>query len=105
MDSVGTATYAPDYITVYSGDTGSTFSAPLVRNGVPDLAVFDIVNPTGQTFSVAQWQLGSPAGNVSAMSLVTFDLIPVPEPSTVGLLAAAGVVGGLVVRRRRSPNA
>jgi hypothetical protein len=105
VDSVASATYAPDYITVYSGDTGSTFSTQLTRNGVPDMAVFDIVNPTGQTFFVAQWQLGSPTGNPSAMSLVTFDLIPVPEPSTVGLLAAAGVVGGLVVRRRRSPIA
>jgi hypothetical protein len=68
------------------------------------MAIFDIVNPTGQTFYVAQWQTAG-TQSVSAMSLVTFDLIPVPEPSTVGLLAAAVVVGGLVVRRRRSPIA
>lgn len=102
VDSVAGGTYAPDYITVYTGETGSTFSTQLTRNGAPDMAIFDIVNPTGQTFSVAQWQLGSPAGNVSAMSLVTFDLIAVPEPSAVGLLAAAGIVGGLRLRRRRS---
>jgi len=105
IDSVGGGTYAPDYITVYSGDTGSTFSTQLTRDGSPDMAVFDIVNPSGQTFSVAQWQLGSPVGNPSAMSLVTFDLIPLPEPSTVGLLAAASVAGGLFVRRRQSPGA
>lgn len=105
VDSVGDGTYAPNYITVYSGDTGSIFSTQLTRNAVPDMAVFDIVNPAGQTFFVAQWQLGNPAGNVSAMSLVTFDLIPVPEPSTVGLLGAAGVAGGLFARRRRSLNA
>jgi len=105
VDSVGAGTFAPDYITVYSVDTGSTFSTQLTRNAVPDMAVFDIVNPAGQTFFVAQWQLGNPAGNVSAMSLVTFDLIPVPEPSTVGLLAAAGVACGIGAKRRRSLRA
>jgi hypothetical protein len=102
VDSVASGQYAPDYITVFSADTGSTFSLPLVRDGVPDLAVFDIVNPTGQLFSVAQWQLGDPVGNPSAMSLVTFDLIVVPEPSMHAALAIGGVAGGLVIRRRRS---
>jgi hypothetical protein len=101
VDSVGGGTYAPDYITVYTGETGSTFSTQLTRDGVPDMAVFDIVNPSGQTFSVAQWQLGNPVGNVSAMSLVTFDVIPVPEPSAFALLAVAGIAGRLCHRRRR----
>jgi hypothetical protein len=104
VDSVGSLTFAPDYITVYSVETGSTFSTQLTRNAVPDMAVFDIVNPTGQTFSVSQWQLGNPVGNVSAMSLVTFDVIPVPEPSAVVLLAFAGIAGGLChLRRRKEP--
>jgi hypothetical protein len=106
VDSVGTALYAPNYVGIYSPTLtpNTTLSAALTRDGVPDMAIFDIVNPTGQTFYVAQWQTAG-TQSVSAMSLVTFDLIPVPEPSTVGLLAAAGVVGGLVVRRRRSPIA
>jgi hypothetical protein len=105
VDSVASPTYAPDYVGIYSNATGTVFSSLLVRNGVPDMAIFDIVNPAGQTFTVAQWQLANNQGSVSAMSLVTFDLIAVPEPSTVGLLAAAGVASGLFVRRYRSPRA
>lgn len=104
VDSVASATYAPDYVGIYSNATGTVFSSLLVRNGAPDMAIFDIVNPAGQTFTVAQWQLANNQGSVSAMSLVTFDLIPVPEPSTVGLLAAAGVACGIAAKRRRSPR-
>jgi len=99
VDSVGSATYAPDYVTVYTGGIGSTFSSQLTRDGTPDMAVFDIVNPSGETFSVAQWQLGTPS--VSAMSLVTFDLIAVPEPSSIALLATgAAAFAGRRFRRR-----
>jgi len=101
VDSVGSGTFAPDYVGIYSPTTGTVYSSLLTRDGTPDMAVFDIVNPTGQSFTVAQWQLAG-TNNVSAMSLVTFDVIPVPEPSGFTILAAAGVVGGLFVRRRRS---
>jgi hypothetical protein len=101
VDSVGSGTFAPDYVGIYSATTGTVYSSLLTRDGTPDMAVFDIVNPTGQSFTVAQWQLAG-TNNVSAMSLVTFDVIPVPEPSGFTILAAAGVVGGLFVRRRRS---
>jgi hypothetical protein len=101
VDSVGPGTFNPDYVGIYSPTTGTVFSSLLTRDGTPDMAVFDIVNPTGQSFTVAQWQLAG-TNNVSAMSLVTFDVIPVPEPSGFTILAAAGVVGGLFVRRRRS---
>ena len=101
VDSVGSASFAPDYVGIFSAATGTIFSSLLTRNGTPDMAVFDIVNPTGQTFTVAQWQLAG-TQNVSAMSLVTFDVIPVPEPSAAVLLAAGGLAGVVVIRRRRS---
>lgn len=102
VDSVGTGVYAPDYVGIYSPalTPNTTLSAALTRDGVPDLAVFDIVNPTGQTFYVAQWQTAG-TQSVSAMSLVTFDLIAtaVPEPSTIALLAIGG--GSFAIRRLR----
>lgn len=101
VDSVGSASFAPDYVGIFSSATGTVYSSLLTRDGTPDMAVFDIVNPTGQSFTVAQWQLAG-TNNVSAMSLVTFDVIPVPEPSGFTILAAAGIIGGLFVRRRRS---
>lgn len=100
VDSVGSGSYAPDYVGIYSNVTGTVFSTKLTRDGSPDMAVFDIINPTGQTFTVAQWQLNG-TQSASAMSLVTFDVIAVPEPSAAVLLAAAGTVAGAFVRRRR----
>lgn len=103
VDSVGNGTYAPNYVGLYTPSLNTTFSAALTRDGSPDMAVFDIVNPAGETFTVAQWQLAG-TNSASAMSLITFDLIAaVPEPSTIGLLAAGGVVVvARVLRRRRS---
>jgi hypothetical protein len=101
VDSVGTGNYAPDYITIYTPSTGAVYSSLLTRDGVPDMAIFDIANPAGETFSVAQWQLGNPTGNPSAMSLVTFDTIVVPEPSSVALIAVGGVAVAAGLRRRR----
>jgi hypothetical protein len=99
-DSVGSATYAPDYITIYTASTGTVYSSRLTRDGVPDMAIFDIVNPAGETFTVAQWQLDG-TQSVSAMSLVTFDTIVVPEPSSVALIAVGGVAVAAGLRRRR----
>ena len=100
VDSVGTATYAPDYLTIYSPSTGSVYSSLLTRDGIPDMAIFDFVNPAGETFTVAQWQLNG-TQSVSAMSLVTFDTIVVPEPSSVALIAVGGVAVAAALRRRR----
>lgn len=101
VDSVADGTYAPNYVGIYSNSTGTIFSSALTRDGTPDMAVFDIVNPAGETFSVAQWQL-SGTQSASAMSLVTVDTIVVPEPSSMSLVALGGVaVAGWVRRRRR----
>ncbi len=100
VDSVAVGTYAPDYVSIYSNSTGTVYSSALNRDGIPDMAVFDIVNPSGETFTVAQWQLAG-TQSASAMSLVTFDTIVVPEPSSVALIAVGGVAVTAGLRRRR----
>jgi hypothetical protein len=101
VDSVADGTYAPNYVGLYSDATGTVFSSALTRDGTPDMAVFDVVNPTGQTFTVAQWQLAG-TNSASAMSLVTFDVIAaVPEPSTLALLPVAGILLAFRAHRRR----
>jgi hypothetical protein len=104
VDTAGAGAYAPNYVGIYSPTLtpNTTLSSALTRDGIADFAVFDIVNPTGQTFSVAQWQTAG-TESVSVMSLVTFDLIPaaVPEPSTVVLFAAGGLAIAVKAMRRR----
>lgn len=39
-------------------------------------------------------------GTPGSESVTTFDPVPVPEPSTIALLAIGGVVAGLAARRR-----
>lgn len=101
VDSVADGAYAPNYVGIYSNATNTVYSSALTRDGTPDMAVFNIVNPAGETFTVSQWQLAG-TQSASAMSLMTFDVIPLPEPSGFTILAAAGVVGGLFARRQRS---
>jgi DNA-binding beta-propeller fold protein YncE len=100
VDSVNSATYAPNYVSLYSNATNTIVSSALTRDGVPDMAVFDIVNPAGETFTLAQWQTVG-TQSASAMSLVTFDLVAVPEPSSLALLAAAASAAAIFVVRRR----
>lgn len=100
VDSVADGTYAPNYVGIYSNSTGTVFSSALTRDGVPDMAVFDIVNPAGETFTVAQWQLAG-TQSASAVSMVTFDTIVVPEPSSVALIAVGGATVAAFLRRRR----
>lgn len=104
VDSVADGTYAPNYVGIYSNSTGTVFSTALTRDGTPDMAVFDIVNPAGETFTVAQWQLAG-TQSASAMSLVTFDTIVVPEPSSVALIAVGGVAVAACLKRRRKQAA
>ncbi len=101
VDSVADGAYAPDYVGIYSEATGTVYSSALTRNGTPDMAVFDIVNPASQTFTVSQWQLAG-TQSASAMSLMTFDVIPLPEPSAVVLVAMGGLACAVASMRRRA---
>ena len=98
VDSVGSGTYAPNYVSIYNATTGSIFSSALTRDGVPDMPFFDISGVNGDSFAVALWQ-NSPDAGPAALSLVTFDVIP--EPST-WLLLSAGLCVVIFLRRRRT---
>jgi hypothetical protein len=102
VDSVGSGAYAPNYVGIYNALTGSVLSEVLTRDGNADMAFFDISGTGGDTFTVALWQnVGEqPGGQVAALSLVTYDVIP--EPSA-GLLAIFGLdsIGALHAVRKR----
>jgi len=99
VDSLGSGTYAPDYVGLYSNSTGTKISSLLNRDGSADMAFFDI-DARGDildtTFDVSLWQKSGTQGS-AGLSLVTFDAIP--EPSTA-LLALVGM-GCLVIHSRR----
>jgi autotransporter-associated beta strand protein len=75
-DSVGSGTYAPDYMSIYNSGTGSVFSSALTRNGSADMAFFDIDAAAGDTFTAAMWQRtdSGPGASVAPFSLITFDV-------------------------------
>jgi hypothetical protein len=101
VDSVGSGTYAPDYVGLYSGSTGTKVSSLLTRDGNADMAFFDIDtrgDSISTAFAVALWQKDSGAlPGTAALSLATFDAIP--EPSTA-FLALVGM-GCLAIHSRR----
>jgi len=99
VDSVGSGTYAPDYVSLYSSSTGTKISSLLTRDGSADMAFFDIDtrgDALGTNFDVALWQK-SGTQSAAALSLATFDAIP--EPSSA-LLALVGM-GCLAIHSRR----
>jgi len=99
VDSLGSGTYAPDYVGLYSNSTGTKISSLLTRDGSADMAFFDIDtrgDALSTNFDVALWQRDGTQG-VAALSLATFDAIP--EPSTA-LLALVGM-GCLAIHSRR----
>jgi hypothetical protein len=95
VDSVASGTYAPNFVSIYNASTGSVFSSALTRDGVPDMAFFDISGINGDSFAVALWQNGAEVGP-AALSLVTFDVIPEPAAALLGSLGLLGLL-----RRRR----
>lgn len=100
VDSVGSGDYAPNYVSIYNPVTGGVFSDALTRDGSADMAFFDISGTNGDSFTVALWQnVGEqPGGQVAALSLVTYDVVP--EPSA-GLLALFGLASLGVLRAVR----
>jgi hypothetical protein len=99
VDSLGSGTYAPDYVGLYSNSTGTIMSSLLTRDGSADMTFFDIDtrgDALSTNFDVALWQKNGTQG-VAGLSLATFDAIP--EPSTA-LLALVGM-GCLAIHSRR----
>lgn len=97
VDTAGNALYAPDYVGVYSGSTGTVFSSLLTRDGNPDMAVFEIDALANETFTVSLWQQ-SGTQSIAPFSLATFDAISIPEPSAVSLIAF-GVLSLFALRK------
>ncbi len=104
VDSVGSGTYAPDYVSLYSSSTGTKISSLLTRDGSADMAFFDIDtrgDSISTDFAVGLWQkqdvVNPSLTGAAALSLATFDAIP--EPSTA-LLALVGM-GCLAIHSRR----
>jgi hypothetical protein len=92
----------------YSLDSGVTFT-DFQTNTVPtsfgvftnDLSlVSGVNNDAGVVFRIEGITVGGNAGTMRVDNL-TIDAITVPEPSTIALIGA-GMLGLLVVRRRRS---
>ena len=99
VDSLGSGTYAPDYVGLYSNSTGTTMSSLLTRDGSADMVFFNVDtrgDVASTNFDVALWQKSGTQG-VAGLSLATFDAIP--EPSTA-LLALVGM-GCLAIHSRR----
>ena len=87
VDTAANGLYAPDYVGVYSGSTGTVFSSLLTRDGNPDMAVFEIDALANETFTVSLWQQ-SGTQSIAPFSLVTFDTV-IPEPHTSTLASIA----------------
>jgi hypothetical protein len=99
VDSVGSGTYAPDYVSLYSSSTGTKISSLLNRDGSADMVFFNVDtrgDAASTNFDVALWQKDG-TQSAAALSLATFDAIP--EPSTA-LLALVGM-GCLAIHSRR----
>ena len=97
VDTAANGLYAPDYVGVYSGSTGTVFSSLLTRDGNPDMAVFEIDALANETFTVSLWQQ-SGTQSIAPFSLVTFDAVAIPEPSAASLIAF-GVLSLFALRK------
>jgi len=96
VNAVGNG-FAPDYVSIYNSNTGSTHSTLLTRDSNPDMAIFEINALAGETYSAALWRVSGNPDTSAAFSMITFDTIP--EPSTA-LLALVGM-GCLAIHSRR----
>jgi hypothetical protein len=99
VDTAGSGSYAPDYVSIFSNNTGTVYSTSLTRDGNPDMAIFDITAAAGETFTAAVWQL-SGTQSVAPFGLITFDVIPEPSSGLLSLIGLAAL--GILHRRRRT---
>ena len=90
LDSVGSGTYAPNYVTIHNPSTGTVFSAALVPDANTDMVFFDINGEANDAFIIALWQNDPGIGPV-ALSLITFDLLDVALP-TLSIIHSATTV-------------
>ena len=97
VDTAANGLYAPDYVGVYSARTGTVLSTQLTRDGVPDMAIFEIEALVNETFTVSVWQLAG-TQSIAPFSLATFDAITIPEPLSSSLAATALL---LLLRKRK----
>jgi hypothetical protein len=98
VDTAANSLYAPDYVGIYSASTGTVFSNLLIRDGNPDMAIFEIDALANETFTVSVWQLDG-TQSISPFSLATFDAVDViPEPLTSTLASIALI---LALRKRK----
>ena len=88
VDTAANSLYAPDYVGIYSANTGTVFSSLLTRDGNPDMAVFEIDALANETFTVSVWQLAG-TQSIAPFSLATFDAVAIPEPLTISLIPIA----------------
>jgi autotransporter-associated beta strand protein/autotransporter passenger strand-loop-strand repeat protein len=72
VDTAGSGTYAPDYVSLYSSSTGTVYSSQLARNGSMDMAFFDVSAAAGESLSAAVWQLAG-SQSIAPFGLITFD--------------------------------
>jgi hypothetical protein len=96
VNAVGNG-FAPDYVSIYNNQTGSTYSTLLTRDSNPDMAIFEINALRDETYTAALWRVSGNPDTSAAFSMITFDTIP--EPSTA-LLALVGM-GCLAIHSRR----
>jgi hypothetical protein len=101
VDTAANGLYAPDYVGVYSGNTGTVYSSLLTRDGTPDMAVFEIDALANETFTVSVWQLDG-TQSIAPFSLATFDAVAIPEPSSWSLILIG--CGSLIALRRLKRN-
>lgn len=76
VDAFGSGgTYAPDHISVYenAGQTSVYTPQPLLRDGIPDLVLFDIDGTEGTSYTVALHRQTPAEGAVVGFSMITFD--------------------------------
>lgn len=92
VDSVGTGSYAPNYISVFSTATGTVFSTALIRDGTPEMAFFDLTAQAGDTFIVGLWQ-NDGTQSVAALSLLTVD----PLSSAMPVLSYSAEGGSFIL--------